>query len=336
MTSITNYDVRVNDTSILIDCANSIPREMFDQFEYPLFSDTQLRNDFIASTSVFVSHESNVIISVTAGSKLKAFTLMEYLQFDSEIFGFNVYRITKIYIGGKDASENSLLLGLLLSEITKQVRNKHIKYLVTAINSNNSNQATLLNFLLGNRFRFINTLISFKMTKDEYKGVYLYQPKTKDIFVRKATYQDSEAIVNLAAKSYKINRYHLDPALDRDACDRLHATSVYNALMNGFADMVIVAEYQGNVVGYYTAKKKYYPELEVVFGHGLLTAVDESVRGLGIYSQMNNNILKWYSEHTDIAEMGTYVNNIPIHKTFTNNGLSIIRCVHQLSFKPLQ
>lgn len=331
MTSITNYDVAVNDANILIDCAKSIPREMFDQFEYRIFSDTQLYNDFIASTRVFVSHERNAIITIASGGELKAFTLLEYLQFDSEIFGFNVYRITKIYIGGREAKENDELLGLLLCEINNQVRQKQIKYLVTAINANNSNQATLINFLLVNRFRFINTLVSFKMTKDEYKDVYLYKPKTMDILVRKATNHDSEAIVSLAAKSYKINRYHLDPALDRDSCDRLHATSVYNALVNGFADMVIVAELHGKVVGYYTAKKKHCPELGVVFGHGLLTAVDESVRGLGIYSQLNNNILKWYSEHTDIAEMGTYVNNIPIHKTFTNNGLSIIRCVHQLS-----
>jgi hypothetical protein len=185
--------------------------------------------------------------------------------------------------------------------------------------------------MMGAGFRYINTLITFKMTKEDFSKVTLHKPQTDDILVRLANHHDRDAIVNLAKKSYKINRYHLDPVLDRVTCDRLHATSVDNSLMCGFADVVIVAEYKDQVVGYYTAKKAYHPELKATFGYGLLTAVDETVRGRGIYSQINNSILQWYHDNTDVAEMGTYINNTPIHKTFTNNGLSIVRGVHQLS-----
>jgi hypothetical protein len=93
-----------------------------------------------------------------------------------------------------------------------------------------------------------------------------------------------------------------------------------------------IAEVDNNVVGYYSARKKYIPEFDMTFGDAIISAVDEKYRGKGIFSELNNCLLKWFNIHTDFAEMGTYISNIPVHRTWSKNGLSCIRGTYQLSY----
>ena len=101
--------------------------------------------------------------------------------------------------------------------------------------------------------------------------------------------------------------------------------------MGKYVDIMYVAEYKGAVVGYYSAKKKYIDELNSTIGEAVISAVNENYRGLGIFKSLNKELLKWFYINVDIAEMGTYISNIPVHKTWCNNGLSIVRGIHQLA-----
>ena len=330
MVNIKYYITDINNYSAIMDNVPIMPRETFDLHEYRSFSDAQLRECFVGTFRKLIEEKHNVTISVSDNDHLLGFIILEFMPFDTEIFDFNVYRIARIYLGGSDDHENSKIISILLCEMKQCAQMKSMHYLTLSINANSSYSSLLFNAVMGDGFKYISTLISFKMTKADFLKVNMHQAKTSDISVRLANIRDRDVIVNLAKKAYKINRFHMDPSLDKKKCDLLHATSVDNAI-HGYVDVVIVAEYKGSVIGYYTAKKTYYKELNATMGYGLLTAVDETVRGLGVYSQINNRILEWFYENTDIAEMGTYLNNTPIHKTFTNNGLSIVRGIHQFS-----
>ena len=94
---------------------------------------------------------------------------------------------------------------------------------------------------------------------------------------------------------------------------------------------MFVAENDNKVIGYYSGKKKFIAEFNITFGEAVISAVDENYRGLGIFKELNKYLLEWFYNNTDIAEMGTYIVNTPIHKTWNKNRLSIIRGVHQLA-----
>jgi hypothetical protein len=181
-------------------------------------------------------------------------------------------------------------------------------------------------------FYYINTLLTFKMEKEEFKSLNHPETHNNEIIVRPAENTDLDAVYDIASKSYKLDRFHLDDNLDRDKCNLFQAASAENSLLRGYADIIFIAEYKGRVAGYYSGKKYHDVDLDVTIGNAIISAVDESTRGLGVFSSLNKYLLQWFHQHVDLAEMGTYVNNKPVHKVWTNNRLSIVRGSHQLAW----
>ena len=153
------------------------------------------------------------------------------------------------------------------------------------------------------------------MQKQEYKDIVFPRTHPAELTIRTATVEDEAAIFELAKKSFKIDRFHLDKNLSREKCDKFYADSAQNTVQRGFTDVIFIAEYRNEVVGYYSAKKSHNPILNTTNGVSLLSAVAEEARGLGVFSLMNKHLLKWYHENTDVAEMGTYLRNVPISAT---------------------
>ncbi len=268
---------------------------------------------------------------LSSGDSVAGYLFVEKMAFDSGIFGFSVYRISDFGCFGNQDSENKTIIDVLLSELDQKIRELNIRYITVSINSNNPAQSLFLNTFLQSDFRFINTLLTFKMEKNDFPTLGSDRRKTENLVVRKVEKKDAPAIAALAKKSFRINRFHMDPNLDREKCDLLYAKSAENSILQGFVDVMFVADYKGEIVGYYSGKKAFFSELKTTIGNAVISAVSESVRGMGIFSELNRHLLQWFYDHTDIAEMGTYLNNAPIHKTWTNNRLPLVRGSHQLA-----
>jgi hypothetical protein len=309
-----------------------LPREFNNHFEYKRFDTDRLRQNTISEQEKVISNDKNISISLFENNVLKGYFLIEYLPYDSEIFEFNVYRISDFCFLGMDEFENIAIIKILIDELKKVISDLCIHYLTLSINANLSSSSTFLNLLIKNDFYYINTLMTFKLEKDDYKRINLPQESDDEIIIRYATIQDYEAIVDIANNSHKINRFHLDKNLDKIKCDYLYKKSAENSILKGYADVIFVAEYKNIIVGYYSGKINHSAILEVNIGNAIISAVSEKARKLGVFSLLNKNMLEWFYNNSDISEMGTYINNIPVHKTWTNNGLNIIRCTYQLAF----
>jgi len=309
-----------------------LPREFLNLFEYKIFSTDQLRLNTISVLNSCLSNENNFSISVLEDKKLKGYIIIEFMPYDSHIFEFNVYKISDFCFLGKNDSENSQIIQIILDELKNKIDYLGIKYLIISINANISIASLFLNLLIKNSFYFINTLITFKMEKGDYGRVKLSEPKDNKVKVREIGKEDIGEIIEIAKNSYKIDRFHLDPNLDKNKCNLLYEQSAINSISNGYADIVFVAEYNNKIVGYFSAKKHVNQVLGINFGIGLVSAVSENVRNMGVFSLMNNHILEWCYYNTDITELGTYITNIPVHRTFIYNRLNIIRGTYQLAF----
>lgn len=325
------FQIAPLDVNYIKNNLDIIPREFLNLFEHRKFSDDQLRRNHLIKLKNFIVNENNVSISLIKDDNVKGYMLLNYMPYDSEIFEFNVYRISDFFFGGIDYSENEYIIQLLLDELENKIKTSNIKYLTISLNANIPICNLFFNYLVKNGFYYIHTLITFKMEKEEFKRLNLYNGKNKDVKIRLVKKKDSDALYEIASKSYKINRFHLDRKLKKKKCDLLHAKSVENSILRGFADVIFVAEYKNEVVGYYSGKKNFNPILKATLGNAIISAVAEKTRGLGIFSLMNNSLLKWFYDNTDLAEMGTYITNIAVHKTWTKNGLPLIRGSYQLA-----
>lgn len=316
---------------LLKETINCYAREDFDLHEYRDISSEDLRENFLQTTLHTLSLPKTKALAILEKDDYLGSIILDYLEYDSRIFSYPVYRITSLHVCTGDQKAEQQVLQALLSEAQKIIDAEGIRYVIASINTNHSLSSATVNHLVRSGFDLINTLISFKMDRKDYHSVRFAQKDIDSIIIREATQADADSVIKLASSAYRITRYHLDARLDKALCDKLYATSVENAVHGRYADEVLVAEMEGRVIGYYTAKKVCYPLLSITVGYGLLTAVDSSTRGMGVYSLLNNAILDWYYRNTDVSEMGTYLPNKAIHKTFTNNGLAIVRGVYQLA-----
>jgi hypothetical protein len=295
--------------------------------DYPVIDEEKIRNYSKSRLSHLTDNDFFIISQNETG--IAGLLKVQYLDFDSEQLELRCYRISEILFS--HSADINLTLAILLQGLNFQIKKLNIQYLVNAINMNNSRYATIFNGLLKNDFYYISTLVTTYIKRGEYDKIRHVPLKFPELVIRESVPQDIHRLMNIAEKSYQIDRFHLDPNLDKKKCDKLYSTSIENSFLHGTVDIIFVSEFKGLVIGYYTGKKYYISEMDMTIGDGRITAVDEQYRKYGAYTQMHDQFLKWSSEFTDISELGTYMNNIPVHRAFTNSGLNIVRGTHQLA-----
>jgi hypothetical protein len=251
-------------------------------------------------------------------------------NFDSDFFGFDCFRITELLVFSTDQQIVIEIVNLLVFAVENNLSKRGLPYYISiGLNNNCKNFHQIFNGLIHNNFYYIHTLLTFNSLGQRYKAKTYYEDE--DLIIRKVLKSDVNQIAKLAQTSFKHSRFHLDPNLDNDKAGILLKTSAENSILSEFVDIMYVAEIKGKVVGFYSGKKKYIPEFEKTVGDAVISAIDSEYRGLGIFSKLDANLLNWFADQTDFSEMGTYLVNFPVHKTWISKNLSLIRGTHQFS-----
>jgi len=308
----------------------SVPREFLIHSEYRLFSTELLLSSYKQSLSESTENK-DIIIAAYEKEELCGYTQINYSSFDSTIFGFEMYTIQCFVVYDNIKNNYDKIIQKLIDNVLDFAKERKIRHLSLSLNSNNALSPKILTRLIQNKFYFINTLFTFSLVKDQFSELDLNKYGSDDITVSKSRIEDTEQIMKIAQESFKLSRFHLDENLDNNKCDLLYLTSAKNSIQEGFADVVYVAKQNDKVLGYYSAKKRENKILNCDFGIPIAAAVSKSARKMGVFSMLNDFILKWYSSKADISEVGTYINNIPVHKTWTKNRLNIVRGSYQLA-----
>lgn len=225
--------------------------------------------------------------------------------FNSEIFGIKMGNI----ILDKHDYEEGINIDAIISE-AKSESFEHISVKVPTPYKES------LNEIIKRGFYLTDTLIEYIYLFD---GRRLPDVKHKTI-LRDYRKDDIDGLMAIAKGSFDYDRYHSDPSLDNDQCDRYYEQWIKNSC-NGFADKVIVSEYEGEVVGFTTGKADHKEEL----GHLVLSAVSKKYRGLGIYTSMIYEGVKWLeSQGFKGLVVGTQINNIAVQKAWIKLGFTVL------------
>jgi|WetSurMetagenome_2_1015567.scaffolds.fasta_scaffold00034_41 hypothetical protein len=311
------------------DIADLADREFLDPGEYNFITEEELKAKLSGSLLQNISHngEPNTLVAVKKERPLGYISYSEN-SFDTLFFGFPCYTLG-IKIFSRDYEEVQAVSHILSEGIEKLIRAKSGEYhLSLGLNNNYPNTLPLFNTLTSAGFTFISTLLTFSLTA---RKLLTGKPFNSNIRIRTAVPGDAGAVSSIAERSFQFSRFHMDPYLDNAKADRLLKVSAENSILKGFADIMFIAEVDNKIAGYYSGKKKRIDELNRTFGTAIISAVDPDYRGMGIFSLLDDHLLDWFSCNCDFSEMGTYLGNFPVHKTWITKGLPLIRGTYQFS-----
>lgn len=134
--------------------------------------------------------------------------------------------------------------------------------------------------------------------------------------------EELQFIKAIAKKSFKIDRFHSDNNLPDELCDLYYDKWIENSF-NGYADKVIVAHYNNDVVGFTTGNLREGD----TFSQLVLSAVSDKYRGIGVYTSMIHEGTKWLHQNrfagTKGVIVGTQIDNIAVQRAWIKLGYSI-------------
>ncbi len=187
-----------------------------------------------------------------------------------------------------------------------------------------STDKDVLNLALKDGYILADTLIEYVF---DMQKAHLPQMEHK-CTLHDCRAEELSALKEIAGNSFVIDRFHSDEHLDNKLCDLYYEKWIENSY-HGFAEKVIVAEYNGEPVGFTTGKT--YADDE--YGHLVLSAVSNKYRGIGVYTSMIHEGISWMlREHGDLKGVivGTQLDNIAVQKAWIKLGFTVYDSMYVL------
>lgn len=228
-------------------------------------------------------------------------------KFNSDIFGLKM--------GNVDYSKDKGLGAEDMKMLQADAAGEGFQHLTIEVSSTDKRS---LNIVLQNGFSFVDTRVEYFF---DFNNARLPLMDHKCL-LRDARQEDLAALKHIAQKSFSTDRFHSDKNLDNLLCDRYYEKWIENSFY-GFADKVIVAEYQGMPVGFTTGKVC----SEAQKGNLVLSAVSDTCRGLGIYTSMIHEGVSWLSEKRESirgVQVGTQLENLAVQKAWIKLGFTVL------------
>jgi len=112
---------------------------------------------------------------------------------------------------------------------------------------------------------------------------------TTDCEIAPSRLEDLDQLDEIARQSHSASRYYYDGRFPRSGCDLLYATWIRRS-HEGFADIVLVARSDGQVIGYVTCKQSENPTQGSI---GLI-GVSPKAQGRGVGQALLGDAMNWF------------------------------------------
>ena len=272
-----------------------------------------VRDGLSLSSRIEDFHSNNLkYIGAEVKGKIIGITIFEKLLWDTEHFGINIGRISKIV-----AWEGEYRKALVVKdEMLKFIGNKCVKDEIACVYCREDiNDFSSIHSLESNGFRLIDVLTTFRFDFTRNKAFQKSSNEkpslSQGITVRAWKEEDLDKLANIAGTSYIYDRFHSDLMFPKDKSDMLHRKWVVNCC-NGLTDEVLVAASDNKPFGFITCREKGAKGVIDLVG----VAKDMQKKGIG--AMLVNAALEWFKDRVDVVEVGTQNRNIPAMKLYTN------------------
>jgi ribosomal protein S18 acetylase RimI-like enzyme len=228
--------------------------------------------------------------------------ICRFLSWDTEFFGFRIGQAT---VGRLGAAEE-------MASILEWVDAENIRCLYFLAESDSPETVRSLE-LNGFELSDIRLEMTYRCSADD--------AAEEDVsYIRSAREADVPALCAIARKSYGDSRFYNDPRFPRERCAALYETWVQRSCLEGFADVVLVAEFEGRPVGYST-----YSVRDTGEGQIELLAVDSIAKGRGVGNALIRAALVQLARRgVPTVKTATQGRNIPALRTLQGAGFRIV------------
>jgi len=158
-----------------------------------------------------------------------------------------------------------------------------------------------------------------------YKRDLLKPPIPSDdgrVLIRPIKAGEENQVMRVAAESFRgyFGHYHADERLDRARCDEVYTSWAYNSCVSRrFADHVLVADADGQIVGFHTMRMIRPEE-----GEAVLTGISPSFQGQGIYRSFEIHGMNWCLQNkAKSILLSTQITNVAVQRVWTRLGFEI-------------
>jgi dTDP-4-amino-4,6-dideoxy-D-galactose acyltransferase len=204
---------------------------------------------------------------------MEAGSLCQYLDWDSDFFGFRIARITVNRLSQK-----------AVERIMMWCDSSSIDCVYFLADADDEGTVRLAE---DNQFRFVDIRVTLEKQLD---GIPVVGDRDIEGVMRLCRPDDLPALRAIARVSHRDSRFYYDPSFPASLCDALYETWIEKSC-NGYADAVLVAEIEGRPIGYLSCHL-----LDQTEGQIGLFGVGADSQGQGLGQKLLNGSLCWFAE----------------------------------------
>jgi dTDP-4-amino-4,6-dideoxy-D-galactose acyltransferase len=197
--------------------------------------------------------------------------LCDYLDWDSEFFGQRIARVAPTRLNAE-----------MMRDVLRWCEENSIDCLYFLADAADKQSAVLA---ADNGFHFMDVRVTYERPLVGEKG---WREKAAE--VRLSVPEDVPILSSIARIGHRDSRFYFDPGFSESACDALYGTWIEKSC-RGYADAVLVAEFEGRPAGYISLHLK-----DGNKGQIGLVGVSADARGHGLGKKLINESLRWFVE----------------------------------------
>ena len=164
-----------------------------------------------------------------------------------------------------------------------------------------------------NGFRCVDIRITLEKTPD---AIDCGGPDKFPGKIRPFRVIDLPTLRDLAGASFHVTRFYFDLNFPREACDALYQVWIEKSCCQGYADAVLVAEWEGIVAGFITCKLA-----SGSIGNIGLVGVGPNNKGMGVGTALVRAAMDWFAERSILTvNVVTQGRNTPAQRLYQRSG----------------
>lgn len=246
------------------------------------------------------------------GTEIEGFISCIDSPWDTEVLGQKVAIVKHLFLSHL---VNSTSAGDLVRACLDSAAARGVKCVTCKLNSS---RFSAIHALERNGFLLMDTLLdfTFDFQKSSLEGIALPR-RDESLLTRPGRPEELAQVLNLSERAFAnfIGRYHVDEMIPSETGPAVYRAWVRSAFA-GWADLIMVAEMEGTVVGYGIWKMPSALEAKYSFrvAHYSLAGVHPEHSGLGIYSALALAGMKKISKSVSYIEGPVHVTNFAVHR----------------------
>ncbi len=232
----------------------------------------------------------------------------QFLEWDTGFFGFRIARVNGNHLNDKR-----------LEEILAWCEAHGIECLYFLANADDP-----MTIRMAEDYDF--RLVEIRLTMERW--LKDWEPTTRakaseEVTIRHAREDDIDFVKEIAKTSYPDSRFFFDPCFTEEQWQAYYATWIEKSC-RGEAELALVAEVHGEVVGYITGK---LDKQNNKIAQYELTGVKPAVRGTGIGQELFRSGLDWFVQSgVEYVWLATQGRNVATQRMVQRNGFVTRSC----------